>query len=309
MPPLANYQQVGEPKPGALTLLELKTPANTINSLCWSPKTMAAGARRYLPPGEAGAGKCCCRSGDKTHATFWQQLLRWLVADTPGQVMASTPQPMLSDEGRVPIRVEVRDKRLQPVTNATVQARIAGPDGASATVELAPQPLEPGVYTAEWTAEKPGSYIAEIVAGRAQQEVGRDVLVFRREDGVAENFHVAQNRELLEKLSDQTGGHYYPANDASAWRARFPIPKPASPRAKRKDLWDMPVVFLLRSCCAPPNGCCAGGGVWYEDSRPSSCCWPLRRLRATTFYRHGFRPGRRTGLRTALQHVGRRNRG
>ncbi|MEI9973349.1 MAG: hypothetical protein WDO73_15675 [Ignavibacteriota bacterium] len=75
-----------------------------------------------------------------------------------------------------------------------------------ATLELTPQPLEEGVYTGEWSAEKPGSYIGEIIAGREQEELGRDLLTFRREDGVAENFHTSQNRELLEKLSEQTGG-------------------------------------------------------------------------------------------------------
>ena len=109
----------------------------------------------------------------------------------------------------MPIRVEVRDKQFKPVTNAKVQARFLGPDGSTATMELAPVPLEEGVYGGEWTAEKPGSYVAEIIAGREQEEIGRDVLTFRREDGVAENFHTSQNRELLEKLSQQTGGRYY----------------------------------------------------------------------------------------------------
>jgi hypothetical protein len=73
---------------------------------------------------------------DKTHATFWQQMLRFLVTDTPGQVTSSTPKSVLSDETRVPLQVEVRDKQYQPATNASVQARFMSPDGASATVEL-----------------------------------------------------------------------------------------------------------------------------------------------------------------------------
>ncbi len=75
---------------------------------------------------------------DKTHATFWQQMFRYLVTDTPGQVVATTPKQVLSDDTRVPIRVEVRDKEYKPVTNAKVQARFMGPDGASATLELTP---------------------------------------------------------------------------------------------------------------------------------------------------------------------------
>ena len=64
---------------------------------------------------------------DKTHATFWQQMFRHLVTDTPGQVVASTPKSVLTDETKVPIRVEVRDKQYKPVTNAKVQARFLEP--------------------------------------------------------------------------------------------------------------------------------------------------------------------------------------
>ncbi len=124
-------------------------------------------------------------------------MFRYLVTDTPGQVAATTPKAVLSDDTKVPIRVEVRDKEYKPVTNANVQARFIAPDGTSATMQLSPQPLEEGIYTGDWTAEKPGSYVAEIIAGREQEELGRDVLSFRREDGVAENFHTSQNRELL----------------------------------------------------------------------------------------------------------------
>ena len=43
------------------------------------------------------------------------------------------------------------------------------------------------------------------------------MLTFRREDGVAENFHTSQNSELLDKLSEQTGGRYYkPARGVQA---------------------------------------------------------------------------------------------
>ncbi len=85
------------------------------------------------------------------------------------------------------------------------------PDGSSETVGLHPEPLSPGVYAAEWQAQKPGSYIAEVTARQAGTPLGRDALTFRREDGQAENFHREQNRELLEKLAEQTGGHYYTA--------------------------------------------------------------------------------------------------
>src|SRR5205814_3394395 len=125
----------------------------------------------------------------------------------------------LADETKVPLRAEVRDKSFRPLSNVRVEARIVGPEGTAATVELNPASLEEGVYTAEWTAEKPGSYLAEVVVKQPEgakpdaEDLGRDVVMFRREDGVAENFRVSQNRELLEKLAEQTGGRYYTAKD------------------------------------------------------------------------------------------------
>jgi hypothetical protein len=243
MPVLADYQQVGEAKPGALSLLE-----------------MNAGGRRHLPllvVQRYGRGRTAvfATSGswrwqmmqplaDKTHEMFWQQLLRWLVADTPGRVMASTPHQILSDQSRLPLRVEVRDKSFRPVANATVEAHIVGPGGSAANIALVPAPLEDGVYVADWSADKPGSYMAEITARQGSQEAGRDVLVFRREDGVAENFHLTQNRELLEKLAEQTGGHYYPVARASHLSEDISYSEAGITTRETKDLWDMPVVFL-----------------------------------------------------------------
>jgi hypothetical protein len=152
---------------------------------------------------------------------------------------------VLSDETKATLRAEVRDKAFRPVPNAVVEARIVSPDGSSTSVEMTPQALEEGVYTTEWNAEKPGSYVAEIIAGRDKEELGRDVVVFRREDGVAENFHTAQNRELLEKLADQTGGRYYRASDAGRLPDEISYSEAGITTRETKDLWDMPVVFLL----------------------------------------------------------------
>ena len=112
-------------------------------------------------------------------------------------------------------------------------------------MELTPVPLEEGVYGGEWSAEKPGTYVTEIIAGRETEEVGREVLTFRREDGVAENFHTSQNRELLEKLSQQTGGRYYKPGEASKLSNEISYSEAGITTRETRDLWDMPVIFLL----------------------------------------------------------------
>ena len=244
IPLLMDYQEVGEPKPGATTLL-MSRPQGKAPTPLLVTENYGRGRTAVMATSGSWTWKMWLDHADKTHATFWQQLMRYLVTDTPGQVIGSTPKQMLADDTRVPIRVEVRDKQYNPVTNAKVQARFTGPDGAMATLELTPQPLEEGVYTGEWSAEKPGSYVAEIIAGREQEELGRDLLTFRREDGVAENFHTSQNRELLEKLSEQTGGRYYKPSDASKLASEISYSEAGITTRETRDLWDMPVLFLL----------------------------------------------------------------
>ena len=183
--------------------------------------------------------------GDFSQETFWRQLLRWVAGETPGRVVATTPNPNLEDEGQVELRAEVRDKEYQPASDAVVEAKIDEPDGSQSNVTLRPQQLTPGIYSAQWQAAKQGSYAVEMSATRAGKPLGRDVLMFRREDGRAENFHREQNRELLQKLAEQTGGHYYDAGKANDLAREISFSDAGITGREIKDIWDMPAMFLL----------------------------------------------------------------
>ena len=73
---------------------------------------------------------------------------------------------MLFDDGRIQFSADVRDKEYQPAPDAHVEAHIIGPSGISARVEMTPVPDSPGTFQADWTAEKPGSYVTEVTAQR-----------------------------------------------------------------------------------------------------------------------------------------------
>ena len=75
---------------------------------------------------------------DKSHEMFYQQLLRWLVADTPRRVITSTPKQSISDESHVPLRAEVRDCTYLPASDATAEAHVLGPEGVAETVQMRP---------------------------------------------------------------------------------------------------------------------------------------------------------------------------
>lgn len=252
LPYLMNFQDPGTPKPGATVL---------VNSI---PK---GGGGRKLPllitqPFGLGRTAIFATAGswrwqmlqpvaDMTHEMFYRQLLRWLVNNTPKRVTGSTPHAVISDTGSIKIRAEVRDTTYLPAGDANVQAHILGPDGVSEMVDLHPEPLELGLYSADWTAPKEGSYTAEISAKRgtsgatASEDLGSDTISFRREDGVAEHFHVEQNRELLEKLSSETGGRYYRPDEAGKLAKDITYSEAGITVRETRDLWDMPVIFLM----------------------------------------------------------------
>jgi hypothetical protein len=64
-------------------------------------------------------------------------------------------------------------------------------------------------------------------------------------DGVAENFHTEQNRELLQKLSDQTGGRYWRPEDLSRLGSEISYSEAGITVRESRDLWNMPAVFFL----------------------------------------------------------------
>jgi len=244
MPQLANYNEVGSAKPGALVLMEVAPPGRRKSPLL-AVQNYGRGRAALFATGGSWRWKMWQDHTDRTHQVFWQQMLRYLAAEAPGPVALSVERPVLEDEGRVTLRAEVRDKEYRPRGDALVTAHVTGPDGAPAQVEMRPQPGEPGIYGAEWHAPGEGSYVVEVEARRADEEVGRDVAGFRREDGVAESFHMTQDRELLERLAEETGGRYYPAARAARLANEISYSEAGITARETKDLWDMPVIFLL----------------------------------------------------------------
>lgn len=243
LPYLMNFQDPGAPKPGALVLAQMSAAGRKMNLLV--TQNYGRGRTAVFATGGDWRWKMLQPHADTSHQRYWRQLLGWLVNDTPTRVVATTPRQVLDDDGHLTLRAEVRDTTYLPTSDAQVEGKVVAPDGSSQTVLFQPDPLTQGVYTADWNAEKPGSYIAEITAKRGQQDLGRDVVTFRRQNGVAENFHREQNRELLEKLASQTGGRYYRPEDANRLTKEITYSDAGITVRETKDLWDMPAVFFL----------------------------------------------------------------
>jgi uncharacterized membrane protein len=244
LPYLMDYEDPGTPKPGASVLANMITPEGRKLPLLIT-ESFGRGRTAIMATGGSWRWQMSLPLGDTAHDLFWQQLLRWVVSDTPGHVTASVPAQMLLDNGAVTLTADVRDQQYNPAPDAKVEAHILGPSGVSALVEMSPVPDNPGQFQAAWSAPKTGAYLTEVTAQRNATELGRDVLTFQRMDGVAENFHTEQNRDLLERLAAQTGGQYWKPADLGKLAAAIPFSEAGVTMRETKDLWDLPLVFLV----------------------------------------------------------------
>jgi uncharacterized membrane protein len=243
LPYLMNYQDPGKAKPGAVVLATMNTGRGKLPFLI--TENYGLGRTAVLATGGSWRWRMALPLEDQSHATLWQQLLHWLVTGTPGRVTASVRNPVLFDNGRVQISTRVRNKDFLPESDARVEARISGPGGSSAILELTPDATTPGLYHADWAADEPGSYHVDVAARVGGTEAGRDAVSFQRIDGVAENFHTEQNRELLQKLATETGGRYWRRQELSRLASEIPYSEAGITVRETKELWDMPIVFLL----------------------------------------------------------------
>ena len=250
LPYLMDYEDPGTPKPGAVVLANMITPEGRKLPLL-TTENFGRGRTAIMATGGSWRWQMSSPLGDTAHDLFWQQLLRWLVSDTPGHVAASVPAQLLLDNGAVTLTAEVRDQQYNPAPDAKVEAHILGPSGVSALVEMTPVPDSPGQFQAAWSAPKTGAYLTEVTAQRTDpasgtfKELGRDVLTFQRMDGVAENFHTEQNRDLLERLATQTGGQYWKPADLGKLAGAIPFSEAGVTMRETKDLWNLPLVFLV----------------------------------------------------------------
>ncbi len=140
LPYLMDFQDAGNPKPGATVLAEMTAGRAKMPLLV----TQNYGRGRTAIMATSGTWRWQMSSplGDPSHDLFWQQLLRWVVADSPGRVVASTPNARLMDDGHIHLAATVRDKEYVQAPDARVQAHIVGPQELSAVVDLAPVPSE-----------------------------------------------------------------------------------------------------------------------------------------------------------------------
>jgi hypothetical protein len=243
MPELADFQHVGDLKPGAETLLDAEFGGRTEPLLV--QQRYGLGNAMVLATGGTWRWQMQLAHEDQRHETFWRQLLQAAATTAPQPVTLTSNRVFYGDESVVALRAEVRDKSFKPATEATVSLEVSDGLGPPTALEMTPVAGAPGVYEASYETTHAGVFRFEANAQSGEELLGRARFAVRREDGVIEHYRVQQNRPLLERIAAATGGSYFAVTDVSRLPEAVSFSDAGSVERQVLDLWNMPIVFLL----------------------------------------------------------------
>lgn len=181
---------------------------------------------------------------DKTHQTLWRQLLRWLVQSVPDRITFEASAAEAAPQEPMVVRVEVRDGAYQPRNNADVRLLVTTPIGDQLRLPMNWVAARDGVYQAHFTPRLAGLYDVRV---ETQSADGLETAETHIEVGAAtrEYFQSEMNETLLRRIAADTGGHFYPASEASRLADEIKPTRAGATVLKRLPLWNMPAAFLL----------------------------------------------------------------
>lgn len=240
LPEIADYQETGNLKPAAITLINADTDIGRIPLLVTQP--YGRGQSYILATGGTWRWQMSLPVDDMKHETFWRQVLRAMVGNAPENVSLTVSNQL--GAGDIGLRAEFRDDAFNPVDDVSVTAVASHETGASFSVPLLPGE-EPGVFMGAITPPHSGTWYFEALAEKEGEPVavGRSSMLY--ESGQAEHFGFRMNRGLLQRLSEATGGRYFEPDDLSGLPDLLRYSSAGITETEYRSVWDAPAIFLL----------------------------------------------------------------
>jgi uncharacterized membrane protein len=247
MPPLTLVNRVGALRAGATLLLAGRTEdgRSDVPVLAWQRYGRGMSAVFTAQDSWLWRMDASIAVEDRSHQTFWRQMMRWLVDGAPSPFEVTTTPARVAPGETVVLRAQVATPQFEDINDAEVTATVTGPGGGSETLALEWSLRDDGSYAARFTPRDTGRYIVDAVAVTERdsvQAVTTTVLVDERGADVA---HAELRAPLLRRIADETGGRYYPIAEAGALADDAVYTNAGVTVREAKDLWDMPAAFLL----------------------------------------------------------------
>ena len=238
LPEIADYQQLGPLRPAATTLLNVNVDGRMQPLLVTQP--YGRGQSYILATGGTWRWQMSLPVDDMSHETFWRQLTRALVANSPRPFELSSRV----DTEEIKVRAELRDPESEENQGLAISAVVSSENNDVVTLELMPVSGQPGVYEAGFTPNETGLYSIEAISRVGENLVGSSTTAVRYDQG-QEIFNVRQNRQLLERVAEITGGQYWSAEEWNDIPEAISDSTAGITEQQISFLWDAPFFFFL----------------------------------------------------------------
>jgi uncharacterized membrane protein len=239
LPEIADYQHIGPLKLATSVLLNINLNGEKEPLLVSQP--YGRGASYILATGGTWRWQMSLPLKDQRHETFWRQLMRELVINSPGRFHISSQ--VVAD--RIKINTELRDENYEPEQELKLTAVVTPEIGEAMTIELQPSTEIPGVMTGEFIAEQSGLYNIETITRRNDEPIDSARLAIYHNAGKAEYFSLRTNRSLLSQLADATGGRDWNVEDLDELVNAVEFSSAGITEQEIRPLWDAPLIFLI----------------------------------------------------------------
>jgi uncharacterized membrane protein len=243
LPALAASATVGGPRPGATVLALTTAPGGGVFPVV-AVQPYGHG-RSMVFAGEASwRWKMLVASSDRAYEFFWRQSARWLSSSAPDPVAIAVPDAPEPGDA-ISIDVTARDAAFAPVPDATVDATLTAPGGATETIKLRRVDATSGRFAAALGPEQAGLYRIRADAKRGTTPLGSaDRWMYV--GGTDREFADPRlNEGFLRRVARHSGGRYVRAADASRVPGWLQATAPQNAAPERRDLWHEPWAFAL----------------------------------------------------------------
>ena len=245
-PALTGLNPTTGPKAGATVLAQGSVPDIRGQSpVILAFQRFGRGKSMALTTGSTWRWRMGLDYRDNFHELFWKQMLRWLVSDAPGPVGLLAEKHSYSLDEPVVIHAEVNDLTFMHLNNAQVTAQVKSPSGETTSLQMAWDVDKDGQYSATFRPHEEGIYEVTAEATQGTKSLGSAKANFRIAESTEEFHNAALNSDLLKRLAADTGGRYYTPREARTLPEDISYVDNGVSRIEEKDLWDMPLLFLL----------------------------------------------------------------
>lgn len=246
MPEVSSVNRIGRAKPGATVLLTGEPTKGGEREIVLAFQRYGRGKAIVFPIQDSWSWQMVQSDvKDMTFESYWRQLLRWLVSDVPSRVMITAAGDQAAPGDPVELNTEISDRTFLKVNNAEAVARVTSPSGSVSEMPLEWSVTRDGEYKAAFTPTEKGVYRIDVRTRLGTDSIVSDPTYVSSGELATEYFGAEMRAPLLRRIADETGGRFYTADKVADLAKDIVFTDVGNTVVDRKDLWDMPIVFLL----------------------------------------------------------------